>query len=102
MSLRNVHAARRMPSMAAPTPKKVGHLASDDSCSIRNEERRAFPRFPVSLPAVCYSKVKQFRCALADLDETGARFRSAEQPQLNETLTLAFSLGKADDEPVSL
>ncbi len=90
-----------MPDVAEPLAKKDGPLASDVR-TVRAEERRAFPRWPISIPAVCYSKRKRFECVLTDLNETGACFRSAEQPQVGDTLILAFALVNGKSEPTTL
>ncbi len=71
------------------------------SLFIRNEERRAFPRWPLRINAACYSDRTRFECSLTELSEAGACFYSAARPDVGATITLAFGLSDGD-EPVTV
>ncbi len=63
---------------------------------VRKEERRAFPRWPVKVPATGYSNLNRFECGLIELNETGACFFTPASADIGPKLTLAFGLGDGD------
>jgi len=65
--------------------------------SFGTDDKRAFPRCPVTLLAHVYSKLGSFECELTELSETGATF-SANTLNSCSFLTLCVRLG--DDSGV--
>lgn len=64
-------------SNGARRPRAAKGSAKEFERFIRSEERRAFQRWPVSLPALCTSKRGVEDCTVVDLSEAGVALRVA-------------------------
>ena len=62
----------------------------------RGAERRAFPRWPVSLQARCYARIANARCVINDMSESGMGVKSPLRCNAGDEVTAAWRFARYD------